>query len=169
MRPRVGVSRCLLGDAVRYDGGHKRDEAVLALGALFELVAVCPEVEVGMPVPRPSIDRVGQALLDPGGRDWAPEMRAWASPRLDALAPLDGFVLKRRSPSCGPDRPGLFAEMVRARWPSLPLTDEAGVDDAFVGRVCATFSARTRVPIAARTVRELLEVAMIDRKARGKS
>ncbi len=122
-----------------------------------------------MPVPRPPIDLVGESLLDPNGRDWAPQMHSWAAARLKDLAPLDGIVLKRKSPSCGPDRAGLFAERVRSRWPALPLVDEAGLDDAFVAAVCRTFEARTRVPIAARTVRELLEDAMIDRKAHRKS
>ena len=58
-RPRVGISRCLLGDEVRYDGGHKRDALLLStLGALVEWVSVCPEVEAGMGTPREAIDLV---------------------------------------------------------------------------------------------------------------
>ncbi len=157
----------MLGDAVRYDGGHKRDDAVRALASIFELLPVCPEVEVGMPVPRPPIEIVGAALLDPAGRDWAPQMRIWGEERLAALVPLDGFVLKRKSPSCGPDRGGLFAGLLAARWPGLPLCDESELDDGFVAAVCATFLERSGVPIVIRTVRELLEDAMIDRKADG--
>ena len=58
-RPRVGISRCLLGDAVRYDGAHRRDEELLSmLGSIVEWVPVCPEVEVGMSTPREPIDLV---------------------------------------------------------------------------------------------------------------
>src|SRR4030095_824719 len=58
-RPRVGISRCLLGDEVRYDGGHKRDDLLIStLGALVQWVAVCPEVEAGMGTPREAIDLV---------------------------------------------------------------------------------------------------------------
>jgi len=151
----------LLGDAVRYDGRHKHDPAVCALGAIFELLPLCPEVELGMPVPRPPIDIVGRRLLDPAGRDWAPEMRAWGQAHLRGLAPTDGFVLKRASPSCGPDRGGLYALQVKARAPEIPLVDETGVDDAFVRAVCATFTARAGVPIVLRTVRELLELSHV--------
>lgn len=163
---RLGVSACLLGDEVRYDGGHKRDRSILAtLGRRFELVPVCPEMEIGLGVPR-------EPLRLEGGRD-APRlvflhsrndvtgrMNAWARRRLRDLetGDLRGFVLKSRSPSCGLDRVplhqpgrrgapalrgrGLFATALRERFPSLPVVEEiqlhdrAGRED-FVRRVLA--------------------------------
>lgn len=158
------MSRCLLGEAVRYDGRDKLDPRVRSLAAVFELLPLCPEVEVGMGVPRPPVELTGRALVDPAGRDWAPEMRAWGRAKLAALAPLDGFVLKRKSPSCGPDRGGVFASLLPA---ALPVCDESTLGEAFLRAVWVTFSARTGVPITERTVRDLLEGVMIDRKADG--
>ncbi|OLB10962.1 MAG: hypothetical protein AUH18_07010 [Candidatus Rokubacteria bacterium 13_2_20CM_69_10] len=106
---RLGVSACLLGARVRYDGGHKRAGALLrALGADVEWVPVCPEVELGLGVPRPPIVLVGfpssLRLVEPeSGRDLTGPMRRLARARVRQLARLglDGFVLKSRSPSCG--------------------------------------------------------------------
>ena len=113
-RPRVGISRCLLGDEVRHDGGHKRDALLIStLGALVEWVPVCPEVEAGMGTPREAIDLIesddgvpaGQArvcLLGVESRtDWTGRMTTWSAERVRTLADLDGYVLKSDSPSCG--------------------------------------------------------------------
>ena len=113
-RPRVGISRCLLGDEVRHDGGHKRDALLIStLGALVEWVPVCPEVEVGMGTPREAIDLIesddgvpaGQArvrLLGAESRtDWTGRMTTWSAERVLMCADLDGYVLKSDSPSCG--------------------------------------------------------------------
>jgi len=165
-RLRVGISSCLLGNAVRYDGGHKRDGfAADLLSRFVTFVPVCPEVEVGMGTPRPSIRlvKVGSEvrLLEPKkGADHTAAMRRWAERRLAALEGEDlcGFILKKDSPSCGmervkvwPDRPGvpaarggtgLFAEALRARWPELPLEEEGRLNDlplreSFVERIFA--------------------------------
>ncbi|HVE92917.1 MAG TPA: DUF523 and DUF1722 domain-containing protein [Actinomycetota bacterium] len=144
-RPRVGVSSCLLGDRVRYDAGHKRLDVVAGvIGDHVEWVRVCPELEVGMGVPREPV----RLLRGPGGprmtgvesgRDWTSEMRAWASRRLASLGTLDGFVLKARSPSCGPrDVPvagspapggGLWARHLASALPGLALADEDHLQD----------------------------------------
>ena len=108
-RPRVGISRCLLGDEVRYDGGHKRDPVILAaVGREVDWVPVCPEVEVGMGVPREPIHLLrgpdGVRLVGvQSGSDWTDRMRAWAQQRVQELRSLQlaGFVLKARSPTCG--------------------------------------------------------------------
>ena len=100
-KPRLGVSSCLLGKNVRYDGGHKRDLfCVEVLGEFVEWVPVCPEVEVGMPVPRPSIRLTGRPeaprlVAQKSGEDWTERMEAWAGARVEALSALDlsGFVL----------------------------------------------------------------------------
>jgi len=90
--PRVGISQCLLGDEVRYDGGHKRDENVLGfLDEYFSWVPVCPEVEVGMGVPREPV----QLVNAPGGvrlvrvrsqEDWTDQLRIYSSSRANDLA-----------------------------------------------------------------------------------
>ena len=115
-RPRVGISRCLLGEDVRYDGTHKLDAALIAaLAPHVEWVPVCPEVEVGMGTPREPIQLVAREDGVPSagarvrllgvtsGDDWTARMHAWAHARADALRrlQLSGFILKARSPSCG--------------------------------------------------------------------
>lgn len=153
-RPRVGVSSCLLGQEVRYNGGHKRDRFVLeTLGPLVEWVPVCPEVELGLGVPRPtlrieeSVDSGELRLVMPKtGRDWSAPMRDFAERRCDGLAErrLCGYVFKKDSPSCGvrsvklyPDKGpprrggrGLFADAVVQRFPHLPVEDEGRLHDA---------------------------------------
>ncbi len=158
MKPRVGISRCLLGEDVRYDGSNKRSPAVIALSASVEWVPVCPEVEVGMGVPREPIHLVAAADGVPSAghmvrlrgvesrEDWTGRMHEWARERAAALAEqrIEGFVLKARSPSCGPaavlvhrgdaqatpEGRGLFAEALAAIIPGLPLIDEEALEDA---------------------------------------
>ncbi len=140
MRPRVGVSACLLGEQVRYDGRHKRSRAVVELiGPEVDWVAVCPEVEVGMPVPREPVVLTGAGPRMVGatsGTDHTGAMLRFAETRIAALDPLDGYVLKSRSPSCGlaevpgsPDGSGLFAAALRRLRPDLPLAEETALDD----------------------------------------
>jgi uncharacterized protein YbgA (DUF1722 family)/uncharacterized protein YbbK (DUF523 family) len=156
---RIGISACLLGQEVRFDGGHKRDHFLTeTFGRLVEWVAVCPEVEVGMGTPREPIRLVRGA--DPAssgseaqvrlvgvksGKDWTQSMRTWSADRLEQLATLDlcGYVLKKDSPSCGmervkiyatpgmPDKSGvgLFAAALLARFPSLPVEEEGRLQD----------------------------------------
>jgi len=146
---RVGISACLLGERVRWDGGHKR-HAFLAdvLGKHVEWVAVCPEVELGLGVPRPPMDLVevdGATRLIVGttGADLTDRMRAYAAWRAKGLASLalDGYVLKSNSPSCGLGR-GLFAEALAAAMPDLPMEEEsrlarASLREHFVERLVA--------------------------------
>lgn len=150
--PRVLVSRCLLGDAVRYDGRDKRDARVLALSAQgLELVPVCPEVAAGLGVPRSPIRLV---QVDPGGAiralgvddasfDPSDALRAQAR-ACAALPGIAGAVLKARSPSCALDdaqlfdvsgqplgqAAGLFAATLLACLPGLPVAVESSLDDA---------------------------------------
>jgi uncharacterized protein YbbK (DUF523 family)/uncharacterized protein YbgA (DUF1722 family) len=150
---RVGVSTCLLGEHVRYDGGHKRDAFLVEeLGRWVEWVSVCPEVELGMGVPRPNVHLVevdGEAelrMLAPAtGEDFTERMRAYATTRVEELRriELDGYVLKKNSPSCGMarvkvhgfggpkrrDGVGLFARALLAAWPHLPVEEEGRLSD----------------------------------------
>lgn len=140
---RIAVSRCLLGEAVRYDGKSKPCAAVRELlAARAELVAVCPEVEVGMTVPREAVDLVGapeapRMVGAETGQDWTARMDAWARGRVaDLLAQgIAGAVLKARSPSCGigdaavareaggipVPGDGLFVLALRRAAPGMPL------------------------------------------------
>jgi len=159
-RPRVGISRCLLGDEVRYDGGHKRDDLLIStLGSLVQWVAVCPEVEAGMGTPREAIDLVASndgvtvaaarvRLLGVSSRiDWTETMVMFSAARVRELLDqdLDGYVLKADSPSCGlesvrvhrengvsRDGRGLFAEALVTAFPNLPVEDERRLGDRAV-------------------------------------
>jgi uncharacterized protein YbbK (DUF523 family) len=148
MKPRIGVSACLLGQPVRYDGGHKLQPWMsLEWAGRVDWVAVCPEVELGLGVPRETIQlearEQGLALIaTETRRDLTQAMRLWAAGRVEALAAegFDGYVFKARSPSCGlgsagvagssETRDGLFAEAVRARFPELPLEEDEALADA---------------------------------------
>jgi uncharacterized protein YbbK (DUF523 family) len=156
----VGVSACLLGAAVRYDGGHKYEPAVArSLAETFVLVPVCPEVELGLGVPRETVRLVLRAgevrmIASRTGTDHTDDMRAFARRRvreLEALG-LSGYVFKKDSPSCGvvgvevvgaPDAGrGMFADELTKRMPELPVEEEASLRDAdayadFVCRVLA--------------------------------
>ncbi|MFL6194289.1 MAG: YbgA family protein [Thermoanaerobaculia bacterium] len=161
---RIGISACLLGQEVRYNGGHKRDAFLTdTFGRYVEWVAVCPEVELGMGTPRPPIrlERHGgevRLVMPSSGEDYTDAMRAWATRRAEALAgmDLDGYVLKKDSPSCGMERVkvypaavigapskdgrGLFAEALMERLPDLPVEEEGRLNDpllreTFVARV----------------------------------
>ena len=120
---RIGASSCLLGHQVRYDGGHKRHRGVTGtLSRCFEIITVCPEMEVGMGVPREPVDLVGdprapRVMGQRSGRDWSEVMQRHGRRRAAEMERLGvcGFVLKEGSPSCGPD-----GVPVRARWGEVP-------------------------------------------------
>ena len=145
-RPKIGISRCLLGDPVRYDGGHKRnDYLVNRLGRQVEWVPVCPEVEAGLGTPREAMQLVGQAnaprlVTIESRRDLTPSLRQFSVSKMKESEKLDlsGYVLKARSPSCGIDDvplhdrqgkvrrrgAGLFARAVQTHLPLIPIIDE---------------------------------------------
>ena len=109
---RLGISACLLGERVRFDGGHKRDPFLVeTLGPFVEWVPVCPEVESGMPAPRESLRLVQAGRETPPdhhktAQDQTVSMRGYARRRLEELADAElcGFVLKKDSPTCGLER-----------------------------------------------------------------
>jgi uncharacterized protein YbbK (DUF523 family) len=160
---RIGVSTCLLGEHVRFDGGHKRDRFLVdILGRYVEWVPVCPEVEAGLGVPRESMHlrRSGaqvRLVTTKTGVDHTDTMRRYTAPRVAALAALDlcGYVLKQGSPSCGMERVkihgkrgavangrGLFAASLLEAFPHLPVEEEGRLNDPhlrekFIERVFA--------------------------------
>lgn len=148
----IGISACLLGQAVRYDGAHKRHDLLLAeAGAQVRWIAVCPEVELGLGIPREPIElvttgEVVRLVTVHSKRDLTVTMTAWAARRLDQLeqSPLAGYVLKERSPSCGlavPGGRGMFAAALLARFPALPVIEAAALADR---TACREFLARAR-------------------------
>ena len=110
-RIRLAISSCLLGQEVRYDGGHKRDAYLVGtLGRYFEFVPVCPEVAIGLGVPRAPIRLVGRpgtaravGRQDPS-LDVTAKLAAYGRKMGRALDDVSGYVLKSRSPSCGIER-----------------------------------------------------------------
>jgi len=161
---RVGVSSCLLGLEVRFDGGHKRARFVTdELARFVEFVPVCPEVESGMPIPRPTVRLVregGEVRLREvqSGADHTDSMRAFSERRVESLRPLDlcGYILKKDSPSCGAmrvkvysesgmprrDGTGMFAAALARAFPNLPVEEEGRLNDAplrenFIERIFA--------------------------------
>ncbi len=148
---RLGASSCLLGHAVRFDAGHAKDKFVVdTLGRWFEFVPTCPEMDIGMGVPRPTIRLVdngqGTRLVAPtSGEDFTDRMNAYAKNKIEDLAArdLDGYILKKNSPSCGLERipvyrngkvehkkaSGMFAAKLIDLWPALPVEDEGRLND----------------------------------------
>jgi uncharacterized protein YbbK (DUF523 family)/uncharacterized protein YbgA (DUF1722 family) len=167
---RIGVSSCLLGDEVRYDGGHKRDALLLETLSHVEWVSFCPEVEAGMGVPREPIRLERRAargelrvVAPKSGTDWTEALTQTARRHVRALASMDlsGYVLKSRSPSCGlhrvavwrpgtqpvRDGTGVFAAALREAMPLLPLEEEGRLTDRrlrqhFLDRVHAYWALR---------------------------
>jgi len=159
---KIGLSTCLLGENVRYDGGHQWDRYLTqTLGRYFDWVPVCPEVEYGLPVPREAMRLVGdpaapRLVTIRSGIDHTAGMQAWAGEKLLSLAKeaLCGFIFKSKSPSSGmtavkvygdagvPSRrgTGIFAEAFMARFPLMPVEDDGRLHDPvlrenFIARV----------------------------------
>ncbi len=148
-KPMLAISSCLLGNRVRYDGELKHFPRLCAeLQKQFELVPVCPEVEIGLGVPRPPLQLSGDAKRprmtgrDDAGIDVTENMYAFCEQRKQSLKHVNGYVFKARSPSCGlHDIPlfandetiennlrGLFAEAMVKQYPELPVADEEQLD-----------------------------------------
>ena len=147
---RLGISRCLLGDEVRFDGGHKRDNFLTdVFGRYVEWVPVCPEVEAGLGTPREAMRLVGdprhpRLVTIRSGTDHTQALVRMTDDRIEALTKLDlsGYVFKKDSPSCGIERVrlynehgmpsrngvGLFARAFIEEFPLTPVEEE--------GRLC---------------------------------
>ncbi len=149
---RIGISSCLLGEKVRYDGQHKLDRFCRdVLGEYVEYVPVCPEVECGLPVPRESMHLEGdpeapRLITTRTRKDLTDQMVTWANRRVRELEKeeLGGFIFKSRSPSSGMERvkiydsnkipknsgSGLFASAFMKHFPLLPVEEEGRLHDA---------------------------------------
>ena len=148
---RIGISSCLLGNPVRFDGGHKHDKYITGtLGNFFDFIPVCPEVECGLSVPRESMRLVGdpaspRLIANKSGTDLTEQMQNWARSRVEQLAAenLCGFIFKSKSPSSGMERVkvydknnipssigvGLFARAFMERFPTIPVEEEGRLHD----------------------------------------
>jgi len=147
---KVGVSSCLLGNEVRYDGGHKNNDYIhKTLSQYFEFRPFCPELESGMSVPRPPIQlrHTEQGVRCVGVKDHeldvTEQLQSCNQKQDHWLDDLCGYILKKDSPSCGmervkvyrneyPDRSGtgIFAQYLKDHYPLLPLEEEGRLGDA---------------------------------------
>jgi uncharacterized protein YbgA (DUF1722 family)/uncharacterized protein YbbK (DUF523 family) len=150
-RIRLGISMCLLGENVRYDGGHKLDRFLTGtLGQFVSYVPVCPEVECGLGIPRESLRLVGdpeapRLVTTRTSIDHTEQMVAWAKKRVVELEKegLCGFIFKSKSPSSGMERVrvynekgmpakngvGVFARIFMEHFPLIPVEDEGRLHD----------------------------------------
>ncbi len=148
--PLIGVSQCLLGDAVRYDGQSKANLVVIEqLSKQFRFVPVCPEVEAGLGVPRPPVQLTGNinkpklSGRDDPTIDITPLMQRYCLAKVTTLQNIAGFILKSRSPSCGLNSTpiyinghcvsetgrGIFARHLADTYPDLPVIEDCNLQN----------------------------------------
>ncbi|SHI18897.1 YbgA family protein [Ferrimonas marina] len=149
-KPLVGVSACIIGQPVRFDGGHKRSHFVDdQLSQWVQLKPLCPEVGAGMTVPRPTVRlrKIGESVRimdDKNNVDYSDAMHAFNERALPGLASLSGYVVCAKSPSCGMERVkvvqedgkgaerngrGLFTDALMKRYPLLPVEEDGRLND----------------------------------------
>ena len=146
----IGISSCLLGDEVRYDGGHKLNSCIeQTLGQYFQLKKFCPEVASDLGIPRPPVQlqETAQGIRCVGVEDhnWdvTERLQNCSQQQHDWLAGLSGYILKKNSPSCGmahvivyrnnqPHRigTGLFAQYIKQHFPLMPMEEEDSLAEA---------------------------------------
>ncbi|KZY31461.1 hypothetical protein A3752_14590 [Oleiphilus sp. HI0081] len=171
-KPKIGLSACLAGFEVRYDGKHKRSSLCLdELSKHFSFETFCPEAAAGFGIPRPKMRLTGNPSrptlrynddTDLTGINLGPQLLEGCKEALDSFGSLDGFVLMKNSPSCGVRNVkifqsdstihqqggmGLFAAALKERFPLLPIEEEVNLHDEsqymeFVKRVHAHFKSR---------------------------
>ena len=147
----IGVSSCLLGQPVRFDGGHKKDRYLMdVLSEYFEWLPICPELEVGMGVPRESVKLVGlpdapEMIGNKSGKNWTTLMNQYAEKKMHSISKkgICGYILKKDSPTCGIERvrvynskgipakngQGLYARVLIETYPLLPVEEEGRLTD----------------------------------------
>jgi uncharacterized protein YbgA (DUF1722 family)/uncharacterized protein YbbK (DUF523 family) len=153
-RIRLGISTCLLGEKVRYDGGHKLDRFLVdTLGRYVEYIPVCPEVDCGLTVPREAMHLVGdpdspRLVTIKTGKDITGQMTRWARRKVLELErkDLSGFIFKSKSPSSGMERVkiydadgmpskkgvGIYARIFMDHFPLLPVEEEGRLHDPVI-------------------------------------
>lgn len=168
----IGVSQCLLGEPVRFDGGHKRSRYITDyLSQYCEFLPICPEVAIGLGTPRQPIRLVATDSVTQvrGTRDTSLDvthpLHEYAQSRRDDIAPLCGYIFMQKSPSCGVfsvkrynnsgelidnDGRGAFAEYITQQFPLLPVEEAGRLNDArlrenFITRVFAYADWRKQV------------------------
>ena len=165
-KPKLGISSCLLGERVRYDGGHELNDYVTqTLAESFDFVPFCPEQAIGLPTPRNPIRLVAGSggiraleIQDPS-RDYSEKLDHYAQSVAGTIGDFSGYIVKSGSPSCGLERvkvferddvapqrrgTGLFTARLMAERPALPFEDEDSLSDPqrrenFVSRVYTMF------------------------------
>jgi len=150
---KVGISQCLTGAPVRYDGGHRNSKFCnQELSDIFKFETFCPEVGIGLPIPRKTIRLIGsidnpKAVLSVNsGENFTSELSNYADKHFSKLSELSGFVFCKASPSCGTHRVkvynekghseskgvGIFAARVQKLFPELPVEDDGRLNDALI-------------------------------------
>ena len=151
---RLGISSCLLGEKVRFDGGHKRSAYCQSeLQPHFEFVPICPEMAIGLSSPRKAIrlvrDETQQIKLTTvdGKLDLTDKMQQFSASRVEQLGFLSGYIVCAKSPSCGMERVtvykadtnngskegvGLYTQALMQRWPELPIEEEGRLHDLVI-------------------------------------
>ena len=147
---KVGISRCLLGDKVRFDAGHKKEAFICnVLSHYFEFVAVCPEVDIGLGIPRTPVRLIGD-VNDPelvntkdASINHTDKMKNYCDKSVNTLTQLSGYILKSKSPTCGLFRvkvyqekgmpsyngQGIFAKALADKYPDMPIEEEGRLQD----------------------------------------
>ncbi len=149
-RLKIGISSCLLGQPVRYNGGHKQDRFIAnSLSEFVDFVPICPEVSIDLGVPRPPIRLVGNPESpravgsDDPSMDVTVRLQSFAEQKVESLGNISGYILKKDSPSCGMERVkvygekggaarkgrGIFAQVLIERMPLLPVEEEGRLND----------------------------------------
>ncbi|NOX42691.1 MAG: DUF523 domain-containing protein [Gammaproteobacteria bacterium] len=148
-KPRVGISSCLLGHYVRYDGKDKRNDFIVSrLSEYVEFIAICPEVGIGLGVPRAPIhliddpdtpEKPGAVFIHDPCIDVTQSLATYAKQIAQNYPDLSGFIFKSRSPSCGlyntpvfsstttqhiKNSSGIFASEITRLLPRLPTENE---------------------------------------------
>lgn len=147
----IGISSCLLGQAVRFDGGHKRDSYICDLLADYvDFLPICPEVAIGLGIPRPPVRLCGNPQnprlveVKNNANDYTDRMLAFSKQSMAQFTNLSGYILKKNSPSCGWKRvkvyqdkgrgplagTGLFAQILEQTYPNLPIEEEGRLNDS---------------------------------------
>ena len=150
-RPMIGISACLLGQPVRFNGGHKKDNWVTdTLASVADFTAYCPEVGIGLPTPRPTLRLIAKDSeiravdSDTQSKDYTAPLQAYFDQHSAAIGQLDGYILMQGSPSCGMERvklygdrampekiaSGVFAERLQQAFPNMPIEEAGRLNDA---------------------------------------